>query len=607
MNLRPYQIEDVEAVIRGWETHRALLGIAATGMGKTVIGCHVAKHRAGRVKWLAHREELIFQAARSIQKVIGDDVDIEMGELRAAESGFGGKSRVVVSSIQTQNAGRRNARMTRFDPFEFSTLIIDEAHHAAAASYKQVIGYYRQNPDLVVLGLTATPNRHDERALLGPIFDAVVFRRDILYGIDNGWLVPVLARPVHVGTLDLSAVRTSAGDLNGADLAEVLEYEKTLLGMAVPTIEIACGVPQGTIQRLLAEAIEIGIDPARYVREHLAIYMHRRAKTLVFAATVRHAERFCEILNRYMPGSACVVSGKTERDKRRRIFSDFATRRFQYLVNVGVTTEGFDDPGIEIVVMGRPTCSETIYTQIFGRATRPLAGVVDRPDLSDSAEMRKAAIQESDKPRAEVIDFVGNTGRHRLISTADVLRGEADDEEVVDRARQRIQRSEEPVDTRRALAEAAAEVKSEREAREREEEERRSRLLASATYTCRVVDPFDAFGIQPWRASEKTSGRPITPAMQRMLRQQGIDSAGMTYAQAGQLVAEIRKRWKDGRCSFRQAKILAERGYSTECTAAEAKQIIDAISAKEKWRPRKKTRRPVAPSTAPLPPTMERF
>lgn len=507
---------------------------------------------------VAHREELIFQAADKIQKVTGLEPDIEMAEMRAAEFSLSGKARVVISTIQTQVAGRNGGRMTRFDPNEFSLLVIDEAHHAVASTYRRVIEHYRTNPNLQVLGVTATPDRADEEAL-GKVFDAVAWEYDIRFGITDGWLVPIHQRMVHADGLDLSQVRTTAGDLNGADLARVMEYEVPLHEIVGPTVELAGD-----------------------------------RKTLVFAASLAHADRICDILNRHRSDSARWVHGGTQKAERRQLFRDYAKGEFQYLVNVGVATEGFDDPGVAVVVMARPTKSRALYTQMIGRGTRPLAGVVDHADLWDSAERRCRAIADSNKPSVEIIDFVGNAGRHRLITTADILGGNVSDE-VVDRARARL-RQEGSGDAMQALAWAETEIQAERERARQAEAARRAKLTAKVNFRTQTIDPFDVFGLTPWRERGWEKGRQPSQKMVDLLERQGINTRGLTFAQARQLINEITSRWDSDRCSFKQAKILASRGLFTDITREQARQMIDAIAEREGWQRRSK--RPPAPAAA---------
>lgn len=547
MKPRHYQTQAIDSTFEAWKTSAAVLGVAATGLGKTVIFALIAARTTGRVMVLAHREELIFQAADKIKAVTGEIAGIEMADMRAAHEGhLMGADRIVVSTIQTQNAGKDGGRMTRFDPYDFELLIVDEAHHAVAGSYRRVIDHYRQNKKLKVLGVTATPDRTDEEAL-GQVFDSVGFEFDIRFGINDGWLVPIGQRMVHVGGLDLSSVRTTAGDLNGADLARVMEYESTLHEIVGPTIELTEG-----------------------------------KKTLVFASSLAHAERITEILNRHKANCAAWISGDTPKDQRRSLFESFARRGFQYLVNVGVATEGFDDPGIECVVMARPTKSRSLYAQMIGRGTRPLPGVVDglvEDQLYiNNSEQRRNAIAASAKPSIDIIDFVGNAGRHKLVSTADILAGEYSDE-VVDRAKAKAEASNGSANVMQSLDEAEEELRQEREEAKRREAAARAKLTAKAKYSTSKVNPFDVLNVEPWREKGWDKGKPLTSKMAAMLEKQGIDTRGMSYTQARQLISEITSRWDHNKCSFKQAKLLARYGYSTDMTFKQAKSVIDQLAS----------------------------
>src|SRR5262249_37454191 len=144
--------------------------------------------------------------------------------------------------------------------------------------------------------------------------------------------------------------------------------------------------------------------------------------TLVFCASVGHARLMAEVLCRYRRGSARALDGTSHPEERRAVVGDFRAGRLQYLCNCGLFLEGFDAPAVAVVVMARPTKSLALYTQILGRGTRPLPGVVDPLALAPAAE-RRAAIAASAKPRMLVLDFVGNSGRHRIITAADLLGG----------------------------------------------------------------------------------------------------------------------------------------------------------------------------------------
>ena len=238
MDLRPYQSAASDAIFAEWRENHSTLVVMPTGGGKTILFADVIRRMfPRRALVLAHREELIFQARDKIQRVTGLQADVEMGEYRA-EGGLFDAARVVVSTIQTQcSGGDGGGRMGKFDPQRFGVLIIDEAHHATSQSYRRVIDYYRTNPALKVLGVTATPDRTDEEAL-GQVFQSVAFDYDVLDAINDGWLVPIEQQMVHVEGLDYSSIRTTAGDLNGGDLAAVLEAEKNLQQMASASLQI---------------------------------------------------------------------------------------------------------------------------------------------------------------------------------------------------------------------------------------------------------------------------------------------------------------------------------------------------------------------------------
>ena len=542
MDLRPYQSAASDAIFAEWRENHSTLVVMPTGGGKTILFADVIRRMfPRRALVLAHREELIFQARDKIQRVTGLQADVEMGEYRA-EGGLFDAARVVVSTIQTQcSGGDGGGRMGKFDPQRFGVLIIDEAHHATSQSYRRVIDYYRTNPALKVLGVTATPDRTDEEAL-GQVFQSVAFDYDVLDAINDGWLVPIEQQMVHVEGLDYSSIRTTAGDLNGGDLAAVLEAEKNLQQMASASV---------------------------------AIIGQRRA--LVFNASVKAAEMTAEFFNRHRPGMASWVCGKTDKEERRTVLADFAAGKVQVVCNCGVLTEGFDDPGVEVVIMGRPTKSRSLYSQMVGRSTRPLPGVVDGPETADE---RRAAITASAKPSCLVVDFVGNAGRHKLITSADILGGEVS-EEAMELALARTLKAGGPVNMTEALAEAEQDLKQREQAR-LAEAARRAQLVATARFTTQAVDPFDVLSLGPVKSRGGDSERQLTEKQRSLLAKQGINPDNVTFSQGKELVAEIFRRWDGKLCSFKQAKVLRKYGYSAEVSFAEASATIDAL-AKNGW------------------------
>jgi len=512
VRLRPYQQHAVDNVISELETNKSTLLVLPTGGGKTVVFSMIAEifAKVGRVMVIAHREELIRQAAAKIHAITGYHPAVEMAGEWSAEDGFS-KPKIVVSSVQTLCTGR----VLRFDPNEFSLLITDEAHHCTANSYSKVYAHMLSGR-CKHLGVTATPDRADEQAL-GKVYQTVAYDYELPQIIADGWLVPIKQRLVTVTGLNYSNVKTTAGDLNQGDVAAAQANETILHEMIHPIVELA-----GT------------------------------RKTIVFATPgskkptesddgFHIAERMTEILNRYKPNSARRVSQDTPKDVRRQMLMDFADGKFQYLVNVGVLTEGFDDPSIEVVAITRPTKSRSLYAQMIGRGTRPLPGTVDQ---YEHAHERKHAIATSMKPHVEVLDFVGNSGRHKLVNTADILGGKYE-QEVIDRAEKKAK--EETVDMSEALQEAHDELKAERE------KAKRARILAQTKFKVESVDPFDVFDIQPVRERQWDIGKPPTTAQLLALQKLGIPvGKDLSRSRAGQLLSEAYRRVDEGLVSFKQ-------------------------------------------------------
>ena len=547
MRLRDYQEEAAAGVFREWAEHASTLAVLPTGLGKTVLFAEVIRRmheRGARAMVLAHREELITQAADKIRRVTGLEAQVEMGEYHV-QPYFGKMPPVVVSTVQTQCAGGDGGgRMSKFDPQDFGLVVIDEAHHATAGTYRRCVDWYRQNPACRVLGVTATPDRADEAAL-GQVFESVAYEYGVLDAINGGWLVPIEQQMVTVGTLDFSGVRTTAGDLNQGDLAEVMEQERNLQGIAAPTVEI-CG--------------------------------DRRA--IVFAATVEQAERLAEILNRYRPDRAAWLCGKTDRDDRRRMLADFKAGRLQFVVNVGVLTEGFDDAGVQVVVMARPTKSRALYAQMAGRGTRPaeeIAGALG--DMPTAAE-RCAAIRASSKPSCLIVDFAGNAGRHKLCCSADILGGDLDEEVVAETAR-RVREGGRPVD----MADELAKVKAEVAERKRREAATRAGLQARAEFLVTKIDPFSEWDITPAQERGWDRHRRFTPKQaQVLLERVGVNPEKIPYGQGKQLLDEYFRRLQGGYASLKQSTLLRKRGFAMPLRHDMAGRMIGRMADRQGWR-----------------------
>ena len=536
MKLRDYQAEAVDAIWDKLDQHSSTLLVMATGTGKTISFAHAIKRCEGRALVIAHREELIFQACDKIEKVIGERPEIEMGSLRADQQMFR-RTKVIVASKDTLHP----KRLERFKPDQFSLIITDEAHHAVAATYRRIYEHFDGVPHL---GVTATPDRADEEAL-GQIFESVAFEYGIEDAIRDGWLVPIRQQSVHVHDLDFSQIKTTAGDLNTGELSKVMQYEKNLHAVVDPTIRLA-----------------------------------KWRRTLIFAVSVAHAERLAEIIHRHRAGSSRFVCGSTPRDERERILTAFKNGKFQFLVNVGVFTEGFDEPGIEMVVMARKTKSRSLYAQMIGRGTRPVPGLIE--DI-DSPEERCARIANSAKPNVTILDFVGNSGRHKLVSCADVLGGRYPDE-VVELAERNTQQSGEPEDVTESLRRAETQIHAEK--KRKLAEVGRQQIKGKASYSTTTVDPFGVLDIEPEREVYWHRDRKPTEKQVAFLAKTGIKKPEqLTFTQAGRLCKEVIERRAKGLCTYKQARVLGSFGYDPDVTFEQAGEIITEIANNNWHRP----------------------
>ena len=542
---RDYQVEQEAACLEEFKTVQSTLCVAATGTGKSVLAKLMAKDMVnrGRIVVIVHRKELMLQMADHM-KSVGLTVDVEMGDQQADLSMFT-RSQVVVTSVQTQVAGcEGNGRMTRFDPNKFSFAIVDECHHAVAPSFRKVLDYYRQNPSLKMLGLTATPDRQDEKAL-GQIFDSVAHCYDVRDAIADGWLVPIAQKSVYVEDMDLAQIGTSMGDLNGRELAEVMEMENILHRIVHPTLELSNG-----------------------------------RKTLCFATRVSHAERLAEIFNRHEAGSARFVFGKMPAEERASVFRDYRADKFRILVNVGIVTEGVDIAGIEVVSVARPTKSRALYAQMIGRATRPLQGLVDP---FPTAEERRAAIAASAKPHALVLDFHGNAGRHKLITPADILGGDVDDD-VVQKAKELLQEAEEESDVTAAIEEAEELVREERERKCQLEQKKRSKIKGKNKFTVKPVDILASWDIDIPKERGWDAGRVFSQKQSAMLEKMGVDPAEVSFLQGKKLIDAQFDRIAKNLCTYKQARRLKMIGYpdANNATMNEAKYVMTYL-ARNRW------------------------
>lgn len=320
--MRPYQSEARKAIHAEWDNgHLRTLLVLPTGTGKTIVFAAVTEDQVrdgSRVLVLAHRGELLEQAADKIQKATGLCSAVEKAESTCLDSWY----RVVVGSVQSL---QRSNRLDRFPSDYFGTIIIDEAHHAVTDGYQRILEHF---PTARVLGVTATPDRGDMRNL-GEVFDSLAYEYKLTQAIKDGFLCPIMAQTIPL-KLDISQVQMSGGDFAVQGLGTALD---PYLDQIATEMQTAC----------------------------------RSRKTVVFLPLIKTSQKFRDILCAH-GFRAAEVNGTS--DDRAEILSDFAAGKYNVLCNSMLLTEGWDCPSVDCIIVLRPTKVRALYSQMVGRGTR---------------------------------------------------------------------------------------------------------------------------------------------------------------------------------------------------------------------------------------------
>ncbi len=347
--LRPYQQEAVDNTVRYFQKKREpAVIVLPTGAGKSLVIAELAKIAKGRVLVLAHVKELVEQ---NYQKY--SSYGLEAGIFSASLGKKDWDQKAIFGSVQS-------VARAPDDFFNgFSLLVIDECHRVAeegATQYQEVIQKLRtRNPQLCILGLTATPYRLGmgwiyEYSHTGEIkteqnrfFKQCVYELPLSYMIKNKFLTSPVKVDIPVTCYDFSELTEKNRMYTLAEVEELLKNQKRLTPLIVKNI----------------------ID----ITERF-----KRQGVMIFSASVKHAEEIME----YLPTSeARLVVGDTEIGDRDEIVEDFKQKKFKYLVNVSVLTTGFDAPHVDVVAILRPTESNSLYQQIVGRGLRLDPGKTD--------------------------------------------------------------------------------------------------------------------------------------------------------------------------------------------------------------------------------------
>jgi superfamily II DNA or RNA helicase len=356
LQLRDYQTEAIDKILEAHRSGHVYQAVVhATGLGKTVIFSHLIKALPSyfgqpvRSLVLVHRDELVKQSVAALTVTGLHDIGIVKAEQNDWDRS------VVVASVQTLS---RNNRLVQIPTDWFTTIIVDECHHAVAVSYRHILDYFITQ---LIIGFTATLERSDGKGL-GDIWPYVTDKRDILWGILNGYLTDIKGLRITIDGLDLDKVRRSGPDWNDAELGDALH---------------TVGAPE-----LTAEAY----------RDHAADRVG-----IGFAPTVESAQEFAQAFTALGIPSEC-VTGEISSDNRADVYRRHKHGHTRMIWSCMVLTEGFDSPWTDCVVIARPTQSRALFIQMVGRGVRTWPG----------------------KNNCLLMDVTGVTERHTLRSIPDL-------------------------------------------------------------------------------------------------------------------------------------------------------------------------------------------
>lgn len=400
--LRPYQVEAVEALIGAWQrgVYRTA-AIAPTGAGKTemftsLIARVRSQYGARRVLVIAHRDELISQAAAVLRRRIPEarvgvltgleksdrGCDIIVASIQTLASRQRCRSKVRTRSGKAQRCGscRQCTGLTHMDRLrQVDAVVCDEAHHASAPSYMRVftaLGLFEDRAPL--WGFTATMTREDGG--LARVWQQVAYTVKLKKLIDDGYLVKPHAKQVVIDGMDLDEAKVRGGDFTAESLADFMLDTMTLTQIAEAYAEHAGNRPG------------VAFTPTVEVAQAMA---------KVFCAEGIPAE---------------AAWGDMPRSERREVLERYSSGKTQVLVNCALYTEGFDAPHTSCIVIARPTKSRGLYTQMSGRGLRL------SPDTGKSDCL--------------ILDITGATTRHTL-ATLDDVTGAVDREDGEEQEQQK--------------------------------------------------------------------------------------------------------------------------------------------------------------------------
>lgn len=515
MDLRPYQIESQDRIRDGWKSYQKQILVLPTGAGKTIVAANVAKEHVlagGCVLFLAHRKELLDQTIDKFGRAVGLKCELEKAEFHASE-----QSSCVVGSLQTFTS-----RGYRWNPDHFSMIIIDECHHSASDSYQNVIKMF---PAAKVLGITATPYRSDQREL-GDTFESIAHEVKLFDLIKDGYLSRITIKSIPVA-INLSNCGQMKGDFRDDDLGETIE----------PYLEE------------VAKAImDHAIDKDQFPR-----------RTLVFVPLIHTSKKFVQICRDFGLMAAHIDGESPDRDQIQR---DFRAGKYDLLSNAMLLTEGYDDPGINCIVILRPTRSNVLYSQMVGRGTRIHPG---KDDLL-------------------LLDLLWMHERMKLVRPANLIAtGQDEADRITELAEEKAKQggeSQMPLD----LEDLASEAAMQREAKLRKTLEEHKHKKAKTISADDYLVEHDRLDLAEYEPAMPWERQDMSDAQRWTLKRAGIDvSTVRGKGHASQLIGIIKKQETLTLASQSQREIMRRAGHPNWSTAttSEARQFFAGLKQRK--------------------------
>jgi superfamily II DNA or RNA helicase len=499
MELRPYQQVAVDTTWKMFDDYSRLLGVAATGAGKTIMFAWLAgrvAEGAGSTLILADQNELIGQAVDRVRDVTGITAAVEQGPRRALRD-----APIVVSTIQSMSR-----RLKRWPKETFQLVIADEADKSAADSWDRTLGHFDETAR--VLGVTATPNRADRRNIMD-YFEAKAFDIDLFDLIRQGYLSRITVQTVPL-QIDIREVGQNKGDYDAGQLAA----------------------------KLAPHFVEI----CRVIKEYAA-----NRRVLIFWPLIATSKAFCEVAKDEHLSARHIDGASPDRDDILRVYRK---GDFSILSNAQLIGRGVDLPMIDCVINCRCTRHPTTYRQLIGRGTR----VYCPRGCSKTCE------HDERKRDLLVLDFLWQFERYGVVRPGDLIAKSPEQAQALNEA---IADLSEPMDLELLDSKVAAQREETLRRSFEANKNKRGRVFDALEWATQWAGRDGSIrDLLDYVAETARDLLPITPYQAKRLEKAKFDlSTVKGYGHAAKIVDMLDSRRARGLCTIAQANALAKFGH----------------------------------------------